>query len=268
MNKIDRFLAMFSKSTQISYRSHLRNFFKAIDANPETYFDEEKLIGVDLIDILENGISSIYFYYDPQFAHYSLGRLSLYNQIKYAKNLGIEHPEKFSKKELSKLIDANDLMSMGSSESNSAEDSVATEVVIVPKNIDFVLSSKTDKILYDKLTITNTKGKVTIRDGRVILDGLNMALLDGAMNLTGQYSTEDINKPFVDFDIKATNIDINRAAYSFSVVDSIVPIAKNAKGKVSAGFKYYSLLGEDSSPIMSSVSGGGNLKSKGIEISG
>jgi arginine-tRNA-protein transferase len=50
------------------------------------YFYENQLIGVDLIDILENGISSIYFYYDPDFAHYSLGKLSLYNQIKYAKN--------------------------------------------------------------------------------------------------------------------------------------------------------------------------------------
>jgi len=49
------------------------------------YFFEEKLIAVDLIDILEDGISSIYFYYDPDFAHYSLGKLSLYNQIKYAK---------------------------------------------------------------------------------------------------------------------------------------------------------------------------------------
>jgi len=41
---------------------------------------------VDLIDILEDGISSIYFYYDPDFAKYSLGKLSLYNQIKYAQN--------------------------------------------------------------------------------------------------------------------------------------------------------------------------------------
>jgi arginine-tRNA-protein transferase len=49
------------------------------------YFDQTKLIGVDLIDILKDGISSIYFYYDPQYAHYSLGKLSLYNQIKYAK---------------------------------------------------------------------------------------------------------------------------------------------------------------------------------------
>lgn len=49
------------------------------------YYDEDKLIGVDLIDILDEGISSIYFYYDPDYADLSLGKLSLYNQIKYAK---------------------------------------------------------------------------------------------------------------------------------------------------------------------------------------
>ena len=48
------------------------------------YFDEDRLIGVDLIDILEDGISSIYFYYDPDYAKLSLGKLSLYNQIKFA----------------------------------------------------------------------------------------------------------------------------------------------------------------------------------------
>lgn len=49
------------------------------------YFDEDKLIGVDLIDILEDGISSIYFYYDPEYSNLSLGKLSLLLQIKYAK---------------------------------------------------------------------------------------------------------------------------------------------------------------------------------------
>lgn len=48
------------------------------------YFYEDRLIGVDLIDILENGISSIYFYYDPDFQDYSLGKLSLYKQILFA----------------------------------------------------------------------------------------------------------------------------------------------------------------------------------------
>lgn len=49
------------------------------------YYDKEKLVGVDLIDILEDGVSSIYFYYDPDYLEYSLGKLSLLLQTQYAK---------------------------------------------------------------------------------------------------------------------------------------------------------------------------------------
>lgn len=48
------------------------------------YFENEKLVGIDLIDILDDGVSSIYFYYDPEYANLSLGKLSLLLQIKYA----------------------------------------------------------------------------------------------------------------------------------------------------------------------------------------
>ncbi len=48
------------------------------------YFDNEKLIGVDLVDVLDDGISSIYFYYDPDYMKYSLGKLSLLFQVKFA----------------------------------------------------------------------------------------------------------------------------------------------------------------------------------------
>jgi arginyl-tRNA--protein-N-Asp/Glu arginylyltransferase len=49
------------------------------------YFDGPKLIGIDLIDLLPSGISSIYFYYDPDYAHRSLGKYSLLRQIVMAK---------------------------------------------------------------------------------------------------------------------------------------------------------------------------------------
>lgn len=48
------------------------------------YFRDNKLIGVDLIDFLDDGISSIYFFYDPDYTHYSLGRFSIYQQIRIA----------------------------------------------------------------------------------------------------------------------------------------------------------------------------------------
>jgi arginine-tRNA-protein transferase len=45
------------------------------------YFVDNKLVAVDLIDFLSDGISSIYCYYDPSYAHLSLGKFSLYQQI-------------------------------------------------------------------------------------------------------------------------------------------------------------------------------------------
>ncbi len=54
------------------------------------YFDQERLIAVDLIDVLPNGISSIYFYYDPDYARRSLGKYSLYRQILLARKYKLE----------------------------------------------------------------------------------------------------------------------------------------------------------------------------------
>ena len=54
------------------------------------FFDNDKLIAVDLIDILPNGVSSIYFYYDPDYSHLSLGRFSMLRQINYAQDNGLE----------------------------------------------------------------------------------------------------------------------------------------------------------------------------------
>ena len=51
------------------------------------YIVDDKLVGVDLIDILDDGISSIYFYYDPDYARLSLGTFSLLYQIQLANRL-------------------------------------------------------------------------------------------------------------------------------------------------------------------------------------
>jgi arginine-tRNA-protein transferase len=45
------------------------------------YFVDDKLVGVDLVDFFSDGLSSIYFFYDPDYSHLSLGRFSLYQQI-------------------------------------------------------------------------------------------------------------------------------------------------------------------------------------------
>ncbi len=53
------------------------------------YYIDDKLAGVDLLDFLDDGISSIYFYYDPDYRNFSLGRYSIYMQIQLAKNFNL-----------------------------------------------------------------------------------------------------------------------------------------------------------------------------------
>jgi len=53
------------------------------------YILDERLIGVDLIDIFDDGISSLYFYYDPDYRDRSLGRYSIYKEIEFAKKNSI-----------------------------------------------------------------------------------------------------------------------------------------------------------------------------------
>jgi arginine-tRNA-protein transferase len=79
----------FNKTDYESYFSSFVDGHK--DFGKEVlYFRDQKLIGVDLIDILEDGISSIYFFYDPDFMHLALGKYSLYNQIELTKKLALE----------------------------------------------------------------------------------------------------------------------------------------------------------------------------------
>jgi arginine-tRNA-protein transferase len=73
----------------ISQREYHENFVSgANDFGKEIlYVIDGKLVGVDLIDVLDDGISSIYFYYDPDYANLSLGTYSLLYQIQLAKVL-------------------------------------------------------------------------------------------------------------------------------------------------------------------------------------
>jgi hypothetical protein len=170
----------------------------------------------------------------------------------------------------SSLIDTNELMRLAGDEDTTdvETDTTDMELVIVPKNLQFSLNSEIDRLVYDKLVMTNMKGGITIKDGRVILDGLRSDMLDGGMVISGEYNTADTLRPFVDFNMALNTIDVHQAANSFSMIDSMMPIAKRAVGTVTTKLNFKSMIANDMSPILSSVNGGGLLNSQGVEISG
>ncbi len=76
----------------ISQKEYYENFVDgAYDFGKELlYFIDDKLVAVDLIDILDDGISSVYCYYDPDYPRFSLGTYSLLYEIKLAEMLGLD----------------------------------------------------------------------------------------------------------------------------------------------------------------------------------
>ena len=145
-------------------------------------------------------------------------------------------------------------------------DSVALSVIKVPENIDFEFTSKLDHIEYGNLNIDNTSGKIIVRDGKVVLDGLQMDLLQGSMRMDGEYNTTDMTRPVVEFDLDVIGIDIPSAFNAFNTVKKLIPVAEGLNGNVSTKLSFNSLLGEDLMPVIETINGYGRLQSENIQV--
>ena len=166
----------------------------------------------------------------------------------------------------SSLLDLNELMAGMEEDTASVESDTNLSVVEIPKNIFFVFNSNIDKILYDKLDITNILGKITARDGRVIMENLSMNLLKGSMVISGEYNTADIKNPLVDFNFNMRRIDIPSAFHAFNTVEKLAPIAENCLGNISLNLSFTSFLDSTMSPVLTSILGKGKLQSDELEI--
>jgi hypothetical protein len=166
----------------------------------------------------------------------------------------------------SSYLDMNELMADTATEETTTVDTSLMTVVEVPKNIDFVLQSDIKKILYDKLTIENTFGKLIVKDGKVIMDKLSMKLLQGSMLMTGEYNTQDIKTPTVNLDMSIKNIDIPSAFVAFNTVKQMAPIAENLKGRISTDLIFIANIDSAMNPIYNSIVGYGKLVTNEIEV--
>lgn len=173
----------------------------------------------------------------------------------------------------SNFLDLNELMSSSDTTAPAAAtpaDTAAMTVAEVPSNLDVALNATIGKMLYDNMTITNVSGGVAIKDSKMSLDKLKLTIdeLEGSMVLNGVYNTQNIKKPSVDFDVDIANFDIPKTFKMFNSVQKMAPIAQYAKGKFSTDLKFTTILDETMSPVMNSLTGGGNLKTKNAVIEG
>ncbi|MHC1703565.1 MAG: AsmA-like C-terminal region-containing protein [Tenuifilaceae bacterium] len=164
----------------------------------------------------------------------------------------------------STLFDANEFLTGEETVDTTQVDTTAMSVIEIPKNVDFAMNANFKHILYDKLDITDLNGKLIVKDGIVKMDKLGMKMLEGSMIMSGDYNTQNIQKPTVAFDMNITGFDIPKTIKSFSTLSKIASSAKEVKGKVSTQFVMTATLDTTMSPVYNSIYAKGKLQSDNI----
>ena len=140
-------------------------------------------------------------------------------------------------------------------------------VVDIPANVDFVLNSSISKLIYDNLTMTDVTGKIIVKDKKADLNNLKMNMLGGSIVVNGIYNSMNITKPLVDFSVNISDWDIAQAFEKFNTVQKLAPVAKYCIGKFSTNMSFSTELDKMMEPILTSLSGKGNLNTKAVTIS-
>ena len=132
--------------------------------------------------------------------------------------------------------------------------------------MDFALDAKVGQVLYDKLTLSNARGRLRVKDQRITLENFTFNTLGGEMGVTGFYETTTPAKPTFDVGLKMQKLDIPSAFQAFNTVRLLAPVAEYAKGNFSANLKLNGPLGKDMMPLYQALTGQGSLQTSKLLI--
>ncbi|HTN08866.1 AsmA-like C-terminal region-containing protein [Agriterribacter sp.] len=136
----------------------------------------------------------------------------------------------------------------------------SSEPFAVPGNVAFTLQAAIDELIYDKTSYYNLKGTVAIKDETVSLKNLEMNALDGKIGLNGSYSTKtDKKHPAISLAYDVKELSVEKTFYAFNTVQQLMPIGKFISGVISSQLTLNGKLGSDMSPVVSTLTGKGNL---------
>lgn len=136
----------------------------------------------------------------------------------------------------------------------------------IPKDIDFIFHSSIEKAVFDKLPMSDIKGLISAKNGKLLLNGLNLKTLDGELKLSGSYENTEENKPLVDFNMDMNGLDIPAAFQSLSGFQKMAPIAAHSEGKINTSLKIKGQLNSSFKIIPTSIDGAGMFGTKNLRI--
>lgn len=147
-------------------------------------------------------------------------------------------------------------------------DTAAMGVIHVPENIDFQMQAAFRELLFDKMTLTDGKGTLLVRNGTVDMRNLSFNTMGGSVTMNGAYAAPQKKQPELNAAFDMRNISFAQAYQDLGLVQQLAPIFAGLKGNFSGNLQIDTPLDATMSPVMSAVQGKGALSTKDLSLSG
>lgn len=159
--------------------------------------------------------------------------------------------------------DATEPAEDGATESQSA---TASGGIRVPDNIDFRAQVNMKQVLLDKMTFSDIKGLLVIKDSKVDMQNLSLNTMGGSVVANGSYATPAGVQPRLDAGFALNNIAFADAYRDLDMVQQLAPIFAGLTGNFSGNVKVNTLLDDAMSPVLQSLNGSGSLSTKDLSL--
>ena len=167
-------------------------------------------------------------------------------------------------------LNLNDFMSADTTAAvaEGPADTAAMGVIRVPENIDFQMQAAFRELLFDKMTLTDGKGTLLVRNGTVDMRNLSFNTMGGSVTMNGAYAAPQNKQPELNAAFNMRNISFAQAYQDLGLVQQLAPIFAGLKGNFSGNLQIDTPLDATMSPVMSAVQGKGALSTKDLSLSG
>lgn len=167
-------------------------------------------------------------------------------------------------------LNLNDFMSVDTTAAVAEvpADTAAMGVIRVPENIDFQMQAAFRELLFDKMTLTDGKGTLLVRNGTVDMRNLSFNTMGGSVTMNGAYAAPQKKQPELNAAFDMRNISFAQAYQDLGLVQQLAPIFAGLKGNFSGNLQIDTPLDANMSPVMSAVQGKGALSTKDLSLSG
>lgn len=148
--------------------------------------------------------------------------------------------------------DENNTSRKNSSENNTA--SLSESSVKIPDFLDATLDFSANKVIYDNITLTNTKGSVAIQEETAKLSDITSNIFGGNIAFSGNVSTKnEVPRFAMNLDLK--KVDIGQSFQQLELLKYIAPIAKALEGDINTTLALEGELTKDLTPKLSTLAG-------------